>query len=264
MATVIAVIISGLLAAPGVRLAGLAKKTGQRPEAILAAFFLLSSVGALGRLIALDRGIDGDPLATALGGLGHVALTGCGAAVVVFTATVFRPGVAWARALGATLVVSMLATCALVLLPGNIGNEASTAAFLVSFSRLAPLTWLFAESLGQYRSMRLQRQIGLGDPIVMNRFGLWSIWTGALNAIPLIAIVARVMSASLHQTLSGAELEASQQAILGDVRLLVAALAIVLTSAVWLSFFPVERYLAWVRASDAHSALPRPGPETRV
>ncbi len=61
-------------------------------------------------------------------------------------------------------------------------------------ARIVPTAWACYESLRYYRSMHRRQTLGLADPIVANRFLLWSIWTGAVTFLPLVALTIRGLS----------------------------------------------------------------------
>ena len=86
-------------------------------------------------------------------------------------------------------------------------------ALFVLLARCAVLLWLFVESAIYAQRMRRRVRLGLGDPVVANRFTLWAIWTGALACIPLFVLTLRVLGV-LQAPVPGAPLPAAVRAII--------------------------------------------------
>jgi hypothetical protein len=242
-------LIAALVALPGVRLHALARKTRELPETLLAAFFLAMGAGILLRLLGVgsEGGSAGTGLALTLTLLGHVTITIGLVAVLWFTRIVFRPTNPGALWLTISISAVLIATCGALFAPGA-AHENSSAVFHANASRLLPFIWLFVESVGQYGRMRRRDRLGIGDPIVTNRFLLWSVWTGVLAALPMVVIGFRIAVRVTTQGLEGAELEAATEQALGHVRIVLLFASLGIVASVWGSFFPSERYLQWVRA----------------
>ena len=110
------------------------------------------------------------------------------------------------------------------------------------------MLWLFVESVHYASRMRRRVRLGLGDPIVANRFTLWAIWTGALACIPLFVLALRTLGI-LEAPVPGAPLPASVRAIIAMLGSGGAAALV----ACWLAFFPPAAYRRWiVRSAPAH------------
>ena len=88
--------------------------------------------------------------------------------------------------------------------------------------------------------------MGLAEPVVANRFGLWCIWTGGLTwclgFVLLTRILARAFEVGIERLPEA--FQAAQITILASI--------VVSMTAIWLSFFPPSRYLDWIerRASE--------------
>jgi ethanolamine transporter EutH len=88
----------------------------------------------------------------------------------------------------------------------------------------------------------MQKRVGLGlaDPIVSNRFGLWSIWMGGLTLMLGIVLVLRLLG--LFFGLEPSMMSIILPQVLPLLRLLLASVALVAGTAVWLTFFPPRFY----------------------
>jgi len=124
-------------------------------------------------------------------------------------------------------------------LPLPVGRVGLAIILTRSFS----LLWLFLESAAYAQRMRRRARLGLGDPIVANRFTLWSIWTGALACIPLFVLTLRVLGV-LVEPVPGEPLPGSVRAIL----LVLGSAGAAALGAGWLAFFPPASYQRWVAA----------------
>lgn len=181
----------------GLRLVGLARRTGQRPELLLGLGILGTAVLGYGILIGAavlrgeGLGESADPLQQALratGGLLHDAGV---TMILLFVRTVFRPAERWALAL--------LAAALLMLWGGHLGWELTNRyrsglpgnAFwwLRNFVIWTYPLWTLVESYRYYGLLRRRQALGLADPLVTNRFLLWgsaalgtalAIWTSNL------------------------------------------------------------------------------------
>ncbi len=223
----------------GVRLHLLARRTGGRPERLLGTGLGLTGGLGYGILIAVTlsrQALGESALMTAAGALGK-ALHDLGVvAMIAFVLTVFRPGAAWARALGGAMVAALVA--------GYVGN-AATGGFVhgrpegfwywLGFATIGTYpVWIAAESLLYYDLMRRRRALGLADPLIANRFLLWGV--GALFS------VAAIWTVSLPAIL-GLPLE-EQRRLSPLVLSITAVWGIGAIASYWLTFFPP----AWYRA----------------
>jgi hypothetical protein len=161
----------------------------------------------------------------------------------MFAWRVFRAGSLAAAGLAVALLGANVGACAAVVTSGA-PLPAGRLGLGVVLVRSAALVWLFAESTLYAVRMRRRLAIGLGDPIVANRFLLWSIWTGALALIPLFVLVLRAAGA-LEPPAPGEPLPPA-------VRMALVALGgggAVAALAGWLAFFPPAAYRRWIAAS---------------
>jgi hypothetical protein len=199
-------------------------------ERWLGGFFGLLAISSplrAGAAMGVDVGMD-PALANMLGQAGTAAGVVC---LDYFVWRVFRDDGRWGPALFSTLL------CLQVLQMG-----------------MCSLSWAFCESLHYWRMLRRRLQLGMGDEVIANRFGLWTLWTGALLVFPMINLAARILAfnqggASMGTTVSG-EFSWAVDVIRGFT--LVAAPTI--ATCTWLIFFPPQRYLDRITARTAANA----------
>lgn len=172
--------------------------------------------------------------------LGNAAAAVSVTALFVFTSRVFRAGARWAMALAVfgSCVAVFAGTGSSLLLIGS-GSELSLAeagrwTALMSASFGLAFGWTGIEALICWVRARRRARIGLGDPVVANRFALW----GAGSTIAFGLDVALAMLA-----LSGADF--ARDAL---PRLLISVSGLA-NAVVWfLSFTPPAAYSRWIAA----------------
>lgn len=170
----------GVGAAVGVKLLRLARRTRGLPEALAGTSMLLLAAVSWPLLlvvstpeppsaIVLRAGWAGAALAMALGWSG----------VFLFTWRVFRPGPGWGRTLaGAGIVVELAAAVALAAralwIPDPLELRVTSASGLVLLlGAEAVYAWTAIESFRYRALLRRRIPLGLADPVVADRFGLW-------------------------------------------------------------------------------------------
>lgn len=235
--------VAAAVGALGIRLLVLAGRTRKLPELLIGLFFLASApLGFVPLLVGmqypdLPRELAGLLLAV---GEGMVALAS--ALICVFTWRVFRPDSIWAKWLAGLCVTVLI---------GGYGVHAWTRGFTEPgisvwlwasvFVRLVIYAWNAAEPLLHYRGARRRLLLGLADPVVTNRFLLWSIWGGAC----LIVVFARIgdmLAQSFLAPMPAVSL--ASVAIFGCCGAACGA-------AIWLTFFPPAAYRKWLTARAA-------------
>ena len=98
--------------------------------------------------------------------------------------------------------------------------------------------------------MRRRQSLGLADPIVANRFLLWSIWIGALTFLPLITLTLRglsIVAFGNNEFVSSANI-ALLPVLTQALRIIFAVIAPIAAIALSLSFFPPASYLNRIRS----------------
>ena len=230
----------GAMLTLGVRLALLARRTRQLPEALLAVHFLLCctlgySLQGSGYALAIEPGASHALVSTLLYVGNAASLLGV-ASVLVFNYQVFRRG----TRLGRGLLAATLA----VLVVGYVGSATSGSFrhgrpegfwfwLLYSGFTVASL-WTLAEPLLYFVALRKRLRIGLAEPLVVDRFLLWGV--GSVARFAMLAIGAFAML-----RLTGA---ASDLAAVAAPTFLGSGLAgIGVAVSYWLAFFPPRAYL---------------------
>jgi hypothetical protein len=190
---------SGVGSAIGARLLALARETRQLPELFIGIGVLVYSSVALPSLLMM--GLPAFPLAVTRffqllqQGANFTALS----AILLFTWRVFRPNTAWAFVLVVVAIaVGAVASWGTVsVAPEAPGASAMPAAVRPYVSLMVVVwgvafLWTGSESLRFHSKMRRRLALGAGDPLVCNRFLLWSIWGLACGALDLLNLVYNV------------------------------------------------------------------------
>jgi len=231
--------ISAALMLLGVRvLRGAARSRGV-PE-LLVGLYLLLSPPATSLLMRVDRfAPEAQPAlaATASGGLALSAVCLC-----AFAWQAFRPRSARARAAvaGAALLFAGLWTQMLV---GALPLQSEVRSLANRVAMLAVYGWVFVECVLHWRMLRRRLRLGLGDPVVANRFLLFAAWSGVLGVLPgLTLLVAYLLDRS------------SESPYGGFFATVVRLTGVTIYVAIWLSFLPPRAYTDWIRRR--HEARP--------
>jgi hypothetical protein len=239
-------LVSFALVLLGARLLRLSRRSGQEPERWLG--FAFSSAGASAWLLPLAASGALTPETSRLVALAaQVGMTGAVCSFALFTWRVFRAGSVPARWLALGLIVANVAAAGGVVASGTPVPTGPIGLVMV-LGRCGALLWLFFESAVCAQRARRRLQLGLADPILANRFLLWTIWTGALAVIPLFVLALRAVGA-LAAPVPGAPLPQLLVAVLATLGAGGAAAAV----AVWLAFFPPPAYQRWVSAGAARA-----------
>jgi hypothetical protein len=167
----------------GARLLGVARQTRQLPELLIGtAVFVYSSL-ALPALLIMGLPWLSVGAARVFQLVQQVANFVTLSAIIAFTWRVFRPDESWARALtGAGIACALVASWGSVSVAPEAQGASAMPAQVRPYVSLMILVWGGAflwtglESL-RYRAMMERRlALGLGDPVVGNRFLLWAVW----------------------------------------------------------------------------------------
>ena len=238
LASAVAFVLVG--ATVGAKLLWLARRTRALPEALVGgSLFLLSAVAWPLLLIVsapepppatwLRLGSAGASLALALGWSG----------VFLFTWRVFRPGRGWGRWLaGLGIAVELAAGLAgvvravLLVDPVELRSPAASGLVLLLGAQLVYL-WTAFESFRYRALLRRRIPLGLADPLVADRFGLW----GCTGVFGFGSITPAVV----------AQLSGGDPNSLGS-HLVVAVCGLLCSAALYVAFLPPEAYVRFVRA----------------
>jgi hypothetical protein len=184
----------------------------------------------------------------------HAAGSGCIAvgtvAVLLFTHRTFRAGQHWAAAVAVAgtlaLVGSFAARC--VSEGFAISTDPGPIHWLLYWLRIGALGWMASEAIAYWVRTRRRLELGLIDPMVANRFALWSVWAGATLSTALSEVVARAI---YHWV--GGDAGSSDSAVRGlAAPIIVISLTITSTTglvaagSLFLTFFPTAGYRGWV------------------
>lgn len=243
-----------LAAAIGARLLSRAREREAGPEGWLAGYFLCGALFGAAIHVAVygSLGADGPGPDPALTGrllmLSSLANGFAGTCIYVFTWRTFRADEEWARALvwiGACLFATSWVFQAAT---GGFGIRVfpDPAYWLERASFTAAFVWAALESSRHRRQLIRRRHIGLGEPVLETRFGLWTLWAGATATLALSDLAARIA----YYCRTG---ETARLLVDEAVPIIFATLAITsligaaATLSLWLAFFPSPRYLRWIR-----------------
>lgn len=230
----------------GVRLLRLARRTGELPELALGLCLVMIATFAYPlSIVSLLLQESGAGVRTLIYVATQATVDAGIIAVAVFTARVFRPASRTARA---ALVVGTLGLLAILVsnswtVATSLDADTSTALtrdrtvafFLIS---TAAFSWTAFEAGAWWLRMRRRAALGLADPVVANRFGLWTAWGVATALGAVINAVGVASGASIH---APAPLLAT--ALLGFVN----------TGALFLAFFAPSSYVERIARKAAAS-----------
>jgi hypothetical protein len=177
----------------GVRLLAQWGRTRQLPELLLGIGVLC--IGPIGFglvMLATAAGAAAPEAPSLFGGLSAVAVGSGASAKAVFNWKIYHPGSRFA---------ALVAFAAIALLALAITGDALTTGFAPAswmqpgwmlvrqVVQIAVLLWGAVEALLWWRRMVRRLGIGLGDPIVANRFLLWAVGAGMAGTGSLVGMV---------------------------------------------------------------------------
>jgi hypothetical protein len=219
----------------GVRLLWLAWRTRELPELCMGlCCFLLGGVG-LPLSLAIRAGLVAGPETRELWLAGALAIQDLAClALYVATWRVFRVEAEWARAL--VLVAGLLLAASV---PSS-GSDHGLFYWIGWGARGAAFLWSALESRRYLGLLRRRQALGLADPVVVDRFRLWSICCGAVVLGFLVFLGGRLLALNPAET----------PAVLATTSLvgLVGGLTL------WLAFAPPAAYLRRVEARAARAS----------
>jgi hypothetical protein len=226
--------------AVGVRLLVLAAHTRKVPELLLG--LTLFASGALGGILYFIGTSYAEQLGTAgpwVRGGGRLFLSAGALALWAFTWQVFRRGHRWAAVLvgvaGSAIAVGFVGEG---IVSGFSGENFDTLwAWLGFLGRGLAYLWASIESQRYFLLLRRRLRIGIGDPLVVDRFRLWGIST--LAALGIYGVALANLLGNTVPDLAGGVFESTWA-------LLTSALGLVSGVCVWLAFLPPDRYRRWI------------------
>jgi hypothetical protein len=226
----------------GARLALLARRTRQLPEAAMAVAFL--GAGALGNTLGVlaALGVGGEAAHAPLQAVARIAGVAGAAALYGFTWRVFRSGSRIAMGVFATGVGLQLYTWIGHALVYGVGADLTSLAWWwpLIVSRSFPYLWAGAEAVVYWRKMRLRQGLGLADAATTQRFLLWALGASAAFLIFVINMARTAITGELGPS----QLTRDAASLLG----------IVAAVFVWLAFFPPAAFTRWAARRGATPA----------
>ena len=213
----------------GVRLARLARRSGELPERLLGGLFLVNGVSYLVYWIPIDAWLT--PLAFA----GRLIYLPVPVILAVFTRRTFRPQAPWARPLVHLTALLLAAGVTGSTLSGDPeGFSTGNPWFWLEWAGYTlPFAWAGAEALRRHARARRQLRLGLCEPEVCNRFLLWGLF-GALQVTASLALLGQYASYE------------SQGAFTTAWDLVMGAIEGGSLVPIWLAFFPPDFYRRWL------------------
>jgi hypothetical protein len=217
----------------GLRLARLGSRTGERAEWLLAGVFLSNAVSYFLYEIAVIWGQES--LWIPLNFAGRVAYLPAAVLLAAFTRDVFRRDSAWAAWLPYGTAALLITGVGISVLHGDWeGYSIDKPWFWPEWiGYTLPFVWAGIEAYSEYRRARRRVDIGLCEPLLCNRFLLWSIFAALQVSVSLVIL-------PQYATFE-AEGVFTQ---LWD--LLTGALEILSVATIWLTFFGPAIYRHWI------------------
>ena len=222
-----------------VRLFRAARRSRALPELVVGIYFLLVPVGIS---VSIRVARFAPEAAWMVRAVANLLFTCGGAALLLFAWSVFRRDARWARGLAFGGSAAILLTW-VVAIP--LGVYASDLSLFLLLPVYLSYIWVFAESLRYYRMLRRRERLGLADPVLVNRFLLFAIWTGSVGVITLLGVAGSIVQVARGTFHDGGGL--AVPAILLVTRMLAVPIAV----SIFLTFLAPARYHAWLRARTA-------------
>ena len=226
--------------AVGVRLALLWKRTGEWPELMIATGVLGIGVFGFGLQTAAAVAGEGTPLSRALLALALIGSSVGTAAYYFFNAWVYHPesrGVRGLAIFGCTALALAFVATGLDTGFGRLGGTGpiDITRFLML---IGGMLWGSGEAFRYWLMMQRRLELGLADPVVTNRFLLWSLGAGTAGLGSLIGMIAQLSTGLTMLELPWVMASSSAHGF-------VAAIAL------WLAFVPPAGYVRYLRARAA-------------
>jgi hypothetical protein len=235
---------------PALRLIALWRRTRLAPEGFLALFFLAFGVGIPLRLYLIRNTALSSAWLESLNACAVMCLLTAVASLILFTRNVFRPSSVRARALAGLVITICIGCVSAMAWEGAFADPLHPATMVANVIALPAFWWAFIECGSQYRKMRRQGHLGIGDPIVRNRFLLWSLWTGAFSVLPTFVLGLKLF---LIAVTPEGQTTVAPPALLAFTKLLALACLTTAGTSIWLSFFPPAFYVARLREGRAYA-----------
>ncbi len=251
----VAISVAGvaLLLAVGARLLALSRGRMCPPEFWLGCFFVLYLGFSVGMSCLLYLGLSHSDLAHSptLGRSIHalqylLSIAGI-ASLLFFTRITFRPKSMRAEALATTLIAVMLiAFCGVGYTEGfEVRVLNGTWYWIYFLAKNCVFAWLALESLRCWRHSAKRLGLGLANPLVVNRFLLWSLWAGIQGVLALGDPIARLWYVAVSGSTTEWIPELGGPIVMNALAITIAGSALSGATLV-LSFVPTQAYQRWV------------------
>jgi hypothetical protein len=241
MGVVVFIACSALVAA---RLLLVYKRLRQPPELFLGlAYLLAGTLGWGGLLVGALLAPKGQTVAEGLQAWSIVIDDAGTFCFYLFVWYMFRRSSLIAKAvLGLVAVVLVISIVHNTIIRGvTFGQPPGTVTTLLGMAaRVAVFPWMAIEAFRSYAAFRRRARIGLGNPMVASRLLLWGI--SAVSCFGIAAIATYLFVTATDSV------DATQRQ--NDADNIYGALAVVASVALWLAFFPLKAYQAWVEGSQ--------------
>jgi hypothetical protein len=239
----------GVGAGVGVRLLRLARRTCGFPERVVGfSLFVLSAV-AWPLMLAASASLP-EPAPRAARAGASLAMAFGWSGVFLFTWRVFRPGPGWGRTLaGVGISVELAAGLAgviraLALDDASALSRPAPSGLVLLLGAEVVYVWTALESFRYRALLRRRIPLGLADPLVADRFGLWG-WTGVLGGGSI--------APATWAMLSGGDPNTPWS------HLVVGVCGLACSGVLYLAFLPPAGYARFVR-ENAPAPIPGGGP----
>jgi len=222
----------------GTRLLRLSSRTGEVPERLLGAMFLVTGISFL--LYDLPIILDSESLWTPLNFAGRVAFLPAPVLLAVFTRRVFRPEGAWAAWMAYGSAILLIAGVGGSVWSGDLeGFSIGSPWFWAEWTGYTvPFVWAGAEAFAHHRQARRRLRLGLCGSLVCNRYLLWGVF-GAMQVLVSVATVPQYA-------------EYEQQGVFSTMwESLIAVGEVFSLALIGLIFFAPAFYRRWVQRADA-------------
>jgi hypothetical protein len=225
----------------GVRVLLLARRTRQLPELAMGLGLVLMGGLSYPINVAARMSVDLSPDTR----VGMMLLSqllmwiGC-VAIGIFNWRVFRPEARWPLALLVTFASAMLVAFFVQCITVGMFAFVDARVGIYRFSIVPqgiPYVWGFVESFLYYRKLRKRVDLGLAEPLVTRRIGLWALTMGASTAINWFMITLEVLN-----------IDSATAPIAG---IFVGPVGMICTVSLWIAFRPV--------ANTSRSGVPSRG-----
>jgi hypothetical protein len=234
----------------GLRLMRLSRRTGQQPEWLLGSGLILAAglgygvmiAGVVGNATLRAQGLEPSQPFVVLALVGWLSHNLGVVQLLRFARVVFRPRERWARILPVAASIVLWVGWGIYVYQGGVSSGRPTSGYWCAMTVIGtyPL-WAATESFLYYRRMRRRLALGLSDPMVCDRFKLWTIASlTAVSSIWIVNVPALLIGFVAEETLAPLRIVSM---------LVTAVLGLVTVSFYWLTFFPPSWYERRVRGS---------------